>query len=208
MHLLIRNKFAYKSYLAIPYCWLRLVVSYGTLNVELSCISSISTQMYSSALASPPPNPPVQFQNTLFKDLPQWMLDCLGLRAGEEYLIPKHLHLFRTALIGFGGRKSSEGERDLILHAPPPRHFLETAEALNLRYSQLPAHALTLLRFLLLLPASEAASHTVPFITSAYSTNLLSGRAGDEATQVQQISELRASLALPKKRSRVKAWFV
>ena len=66
-------------------------------------------------------------------------------------------------------------------------------------------HALTLLRFLLLLSASEAASHTVPFITSAYSTNLLSGRAGDEARQVQQISELRASLALPKTRSRVKA---
>ena len=95
----------------------------------------------------------MQFQNTLFKDLPQWMLDCLGLRAGEEYLIPKHLHLFRTALIGFGGRKSSEGERDLILHAPPPRHFLETAEALNLRYSQLPASGLysfgTLQRFAL-----------------------------------------------------------
>ena len=95
----------------------------------------------------------MQFQITLFKDLPQWMLDCLGLRAGEEYLIPKHLHLFRTALIGFGGRKSSEGERDLILHAPPPRHFLETAEALNLRYSQLPASGLysfgTLQRFAL-----------------------------------------------------------
>ena len=34
-------------------------------------------------------------------------------------------------------------------------------------------HALTLLRFSLLLPASEAASHMVPFISSAYSTNLL-----------------------------------
>ena len=48
--------------------------------------------------------------------------------------------------------------------------------------------------FLLLLPSSEAASHMVPFITSAYSTNLLSGQAGYEATEVQQISKVRASL--------------
>ena len=45
----------------------------------------------------------------------------------------------------------------------------------------------------------------VPFITSAYSTNLLSGQAGYEATEVQQISKLRASLALPEKSSRVQA---
>ena len=61
------------------------------------------------------------------------MLDCLGLHAGEEYLIPKHLHLFRTALVGFGGRRSDEGDKDLILHAPPPKHFQETAEVLDLR---------------------------------------------------------------------------
>ena len=64
-------------------------------------------------------------------------------------------------------------------------------------------HACTLLLFSLLLPASEDASHTVHFITSACSTNLLSGQAGYEATEVQQISKLRASLALPKKSSRV-----
>ena len=62
------------------------------------------------------------------------MLDCLGIRAGEEYVIPKHLHLFRSALVGFGGRKSSGGDKDLILHAPPPIHFQETAHALDLSY--------------------------------------------------------------------------
>ena len=61
------------------------------------------------------------------------MLDSLGLRAGEEYLIPKHLHLFRMALVGFGGRKCNEDEKDLILYAPPPKYFQRTADALQLR---------------------------------------------------------------------------
>ena len=102
----------------------------------------------------------------------------------------------------------------LFLCSPLPFPSFCSSAVATINHGAIPArplhsfnggHALTLLRFWLLLAASEAASHTVPFITSAYSTNLLSGRAGDEATQVQQISELRASLALPKKRSRVKA---
>merc|ERR1712039_1156171 len=30
--------------------------------------------------------------------------------------------------------EKQRGGKDLILHAPPPRHFLETAEALNFRF--------------------------------------------------------------------------
>ena len=110
---------------------------------------------------------------------------------------PDDLYSSTTYLLRQAGRY--ESVRPVHVCARAPSCCL--SNVLSLKH-----HACTLLLFSLLLPASEDASHTVPFITSAYSTNLLSGQTGYEATEVQQISKLWASLALPKKSSRVQAW--
>jgi hypothetical protein len=60
------------------------------------------------------------------------MLDRLGLYKGEEFLIPKHIHLFRTTLLKFGGGQ------DLSLFAPPPLHFDSTAKAIGIRKERHP----------------------------------------------------------------------
>ena len=92
-----------------------------------------------------------------------------------------------------GGRPAQRQTRAPIAAAQRAKRRVEAMRPCAPRAT--PLHACTLLLFSLLLPASEDASHTVHFITSACSTNLLSGQAGYEATEVQQISKLRASLA-------------
>ncbi len=58
------------------------------------------------------------------------MLDRMGLRKGDEQILPKHIHLFRTTLNGFSKNKS---EGSLSLTAPPPTHFEQTAAAIGIR---------------------------------------------------------------------------
>eukprot|EP00096_Caligus_rogercresseyi_P013736 TRINITY_DN6341_c0_g1_i1.p1 TRINITY_DN6341_c0_g1~~TRINITY_DN6341_c0_g1_i1.p1 ORF type:complete len:330 (-),score=72.37 TRINITY_DN6341_c0_g1_i1:94-1083(-) len=58
--------------------------------------------------------------------LPPGMLKALGLRPGEEHILPKHLHKHRLVLTKF-----IQNKEDLVLRAPPPTYFMETAAALG-----------------------------------------------------------------------------
>ena len=58
--------------------------------------------------------------------LPGPVLDRLGISKNHEEHLPVHLHLYRVHLPGFFN------ESDLTVHAPPPKYFLYTAQALKL----------------------------------------------------------------------------
>ena len=65
--------------------------------------------------------------NSRLQNLPESMLSQLGLRSGEEHMLPLHLHLGRVHLPGYFG-----GSNHLTIHAPPRPFFKGTAEMLNI----------------------------------------------------------------------------
>lgn len=58
--------------------------------------------------------------------LNQSILAALGLRSGEETLVPTHIHLHSQTLIGYDAGK------DLIVGTPVPEHFEDSCRALGL----------------------------------------------------------------------------
>ena len=65
--------------------------------------------------------------------LPTHLLEVLGLSKGEEWLLPKMLHLHRLVLPGWLGTG-----KDLTVFAPPPEHWVKTCKVvgINLDYKK------------------------------------------------------------------------
>jgi len=61
--------------------------------------------------------------------LPTHLLDLLGMAKGEEWMMPKMLHLHRIFLPGWLGR-----DKDLTVFAPPPPHWVDTCKVLGLHF--------------------------------------------------------------------------
>jgi len=61
--------------------------------------------------------------------LPPNILELLGLVKGEEWKVPKMLHLHRLFLPNWLGR-----DKDLTVYAPPPPHWLKTCKVLRINF--------------------------------------------------------------------------
>merc|ERR1712226_389727 len=66
--------------------------------------------------------------------LPPVMLDLMGLKKGEEWMVPRMVHLHRLHLDSWLGK-----DTHLTVFAPPPDHFRRTCKTLgiNLDYKAL-----------------------------------------------------------------------
>jgi len=62
--------------------------------------------------------------------LPSHLLDALGLSKGEEWLVPKMLHLHRMFLPAWLGTG-----KDLTVYAPPPTHWTKTCTVLAINFN-------------------------------------------------------------------------